>query len=463
MLIRFSVSNFLSFKDKVELNMLASNERIHPHHVYRTSSRNQPNMLRIATIYGANAAGKSNLVKAVQFARSLIIRGSPAEAKIPVERFRLDSSCFDLPAQFEFEFRVKNVNYQYTFSVNDTQVCAEKLCTTTNTRETLLFARETSRDGDVKVEWGAFIKQLSEKEKLFLEFVAQGTRPNQLLLHETIDRNIARFRPAYNWFRRTLQIIQPTTTAVGLELQLDADEDFREFLARVLRTSGTGISAVRMQELPLDTIPDLPNELINDARERVTEDRFIVVRGTNGNRFVVAKRGDDLRVLKLVTVHAAKGSSQEVVFDIHEESDGTQRLFDLVPMLHELTAGSSRERVYFVDEVDRSMHPHLTNLIVSMHLDEVNASRPSQLIITTHETNLLDLELLRRDEIWFAEKRADGSTDLYSLSDFQPRYDKDIRKDYLIGRYGGIPFIGSAHRLRLPIEKHENAAPATLE
>ena len=137
-----------------------------------------------------------------------------------------------------------------------------------------------------------------------------------------------------------------------------------------------------------------------------------------------------------------------MAFNVDEESDGTQRLFDLLPLLYDLTIGN-RERVYIVDEVGRSLHPHITNMIVDLHLAPENADKPTQLIITTHETNLLDLELLRRDEIWFAEKREDSSTDMYSLSDFQPRYDKDVRRAYLVGRYGAIPFIGNAQLLRL--------------
>lgn len=448
MLIRFSVSNFLSFKEAIDLRMVASAERIHPQHVVRTKSRNQPNLLRVATVYGPNAAGKSNLVKAFKFVQNLVVTGVSTEARIPVQRFRLDPACLKQPAKFEIEFRMSEVNYAYSFAVEPEKVCYEELSTTTNTAETLLFSRKTSIEGDVQVTFGSFYSQLHEKDKQFLEFIARGTRSNQLFLRETIERNEKRFRPIYNWFRRVLTIIEPTTEYRQLELRLDTDQDFREFLGRVLKAAGTGISAIKTQETSLDSIEDLPREILEDAQEQLSEDQFIYIRGNNGARFAITKRDDQIRVLRLTTVHGG-GNSTEATFEVHEESDGTQRLFDLTPMLYGLTVGASK-RVYVIDEIGRSLHPHLTNLIVGMHLDSVNTDKSSQLIVTTHETNLLDLDILRRDEIWFVEKREDGSTDLYSLSDFQPRYDKDIRRDYLVGRYGAIPFIGNVQHLRLP-------------
>lgn len=461
MLIRFAVANFLSFKDKVELSMVASHERIHPHHVIRTASRNHPNLLRAAAIYGPNSAGKSNMVKAILFARFLVITTFSPEASIPVQRFRLDHTSLQEPSLFEIEFRIAATNYLYTFAVTPSAICWEKLSTTTSSTETLLFDRTTSADHKVEVTWGAFIKKLPEKERLFFEFIAQGTRPNQLLLRETIERNVDRFRPVYTWFRRTLQVIEPTTAYRDLELRLDADEDFRDFLARVLKTAGTGISNIKTQEVNLETLTDVPEEIFQEVQGQLDNNSVIFIPNINGKRFVIVKQNDELRAIKLATVHSGKGAGPDVTFDIHEESDGTQRLFDLVPMLYDLTVGSSKEKVYVIDEIGRSLHPHLTNMIFDLHLDAADAAnnpRPCQLIVTTHETNLLSLDMLRRDEIWFVEKKEDGSTDLYSLNDFQPRYDKDVRRDYLIGRYGAIPFIGNIQRLRLPMHKQNGGS-----
>ena len=449
MLIKFAVANYLSFKEAGELRMVASSERIHPHHVLRAPSRNHPNLLRATAIYGANAAGKSNLVKALKFMRNLVINGTKLEAKIAVQRFRLNSACLQQPSNFEIEFRVGNTNYAYHFSVDAEQIWAEELRTITNSSDTLLYSRQTSPKGEVSVDFGPFFSRLKEKDRQILEFIVEGTRPNQLLLHETIERNVKWFRPVYDWFRKTLKIIEPNTESRSLEIRVGIDEEFRSFFANILETAGTGISAIQVEETGPEALVGLPAELIADASQELAEHKYMLVRGSNGCRLVITKRDDELRMRKLTTVHTGNEQGSNIAFEVHEESDGTQRLFDLVPMLYELAIGDG-ECVYVVDEIGRSMHPHLINMIMAMHLDPANANKANQLIITTHETNLLDLDILRRDEIWFAEKREDGSTDLYSLSDFQPRYDKDIRRDYLVGRYGGIPFIGNTQQLRLP-------------
>lgn len=463
MLIRFAVTNLFSFKAKAEFSMLASHERIHPHHVYRTRSRNHPNLLRTAVIYGANAAGKSNLVKAIKLLRRLVVTTSKPETHLPIQRFRLASECEDAATQFEIEFRAGNMNYLYTIAVTPAYVQTEQLAETTHSGENLVFARTTHDDGSVTVDWGRFFNKLPKKEQLFLEFVAKGTRPNQLLLRESIERNVNHFRGAYNWFHRSLHVIEPSTAYRALEARLEVDEQFRDFVARVLKTAGTGIADVRTQNVDLDTLTDIPEEVMAEIREKMSPDQALTLYNSNGVRFFLINEDGHTRAFKLTTTHTGDNSDVEASFDIHEESDGTQRLFDLVPMLYDLTIASNKERVYIIDEIGRSLHPHLTHMIFKMHLQETNKTQPSQLIATTHETNLLDLEFLRRDELWFVEKRVDGSTDLYSLADFQPRYDKDIQKDYLLGRYGGIPFIGNTQRLRLPIHKQARRDDAPLE
>lgn len=452
MLIRFSAGNFLSFKETINFCMTASSERIHPHHVLRATARNHPHLLRMAAMYGPNAAGKSNLVKALKFVRHLVVEGLGPGAEIPVQRFRLDSTCLQEPAQFAIEFRVGTTNYAYAFAVNRTSILSEQLQTITNSTETLLFSRETSPEGTVTVRFGPSLSRKSKRERQFLDFIARGTRPNQLFVRESIDRNVHLFRPIYDWFRRTLTIIEPSTNYQTLEIRLGTDEDFRAFLVHVLKAAGTGISDVRTEEVQIEAILN-PTDELQRLQSQLSEGDYIFIRGPEGRRFALEKRQDTLRALKITTVHGGKQTAQAATFETHEESDGTQRLFDLLPMLYDLDQGG-HERVYVVDEIGRSMHPHLTNMIVNMHLDPDHAHTSSQLIITTHETNLLDLDILRRDEIWFVEKKADASTDLYALSDFQPRYDKDIRRDYLVGRYGAIPFIGNIRHLRLPSTKN---------
>ena len=151
----------------------------------------------------------------------------------------------------------------------------------------------------------------------------------------------------------------------------------------------------------------------------------------------------EVEVMELQTVHKVNSENREVSVEVDEESDGTQRLFDLIPVLMELLGG---ERVFVIDELDRSLHPHLSHSIIELFLNN-SAQQKSQLIVTTHKSSLLDLALLRRDEIWFVEKNPDGQSGVYSLEEFAPRYDNDIQKGYLLGRFGAIPFIKNVDSL----------------
>jgi uncharacterized protein len=448
MLIRFTVSNFLSFKEPTTFSMVASSERIHPHHVVRTPSRRDPNLLRMGVVYGANAAGKSNLVKALRVVRELVVQTRAPEALLPVRRFRIDPDYLGKPSIFQVEFRINDMNYAYSISTDQRRVHSEELRTTTSTSETLLFKRTTSSTSEVAVHFGSFTDTLDTDHRSFLRFLARGTRPNQLFLRETIERNEELFRPVYNWFDTALAILDPSGVSHQVETLINFDTHFKTFMRDVLVAAGTGITDVVIDEQPFGPDSRIPSDVIEEAQQTLPDGMvWFHYDLYYGERLVLLKRDGELYSLRLMTMHGDR------VFELREESDGTQRLVDLIPMLYSLTVHPS-EQVVVIDEIGRSLHPHLTQLLVDMHLDAANAEKRSQLVITTHETNLLDLDILRRDEIWFAEKKRDGSTDLYSLSDFQPRYDKNIRRDYLVGRYGAIPFIGGAAQLQIPAEEH---------
>ena len=447
MLIRLRLENLYSFK-AAEFSMVASTERIHPHHIHPARTRNDVRLTRFAAIYGANAAGKSNLVKALGFAKDLVLRGLRPEAKIPVERFRLDPAYAEQPATFALEFKSGGKLYEYGFECDRDRIHREWLQTFTRKTETILFERHTPAEGKTKVKLGPSATALPPDDQAFLEFVARGTRPNQLYVHECIERNVEIFAAPYNWFRHALTLITPDSHPLTIELDLQADETFQTFFSQILQAADTGIYRVTTEKVEWDS-PEgkLVREVLKEAPGPDDAD-VIYLHNPTGIRFTVINHDDqEQELLKLVTTHRTS-DNQEIPFDIYEESDGTRRLFDLIPLLHELVVAED-ERVFVVDEIGRSLHPQLSRLLVELHLSPENQSHPSQLVVTTHETNLLDLDLLRRDEVWFAEKQLDGATDLYSMHDFQPRYDKDVLKDYLQGRYGAIPFLGNIRALGL--------------
>ncbi|WP_017659696.1 AAA family ATPase [Baaleninema simplex] len=446
MLVRLKLENLYSFK-AIEFSAIASRERIHPHHVYPARNRNDVRLTRFAAIYGANASGKSNFVKALEFARNFILHGQRPGEKIPVERFRLDSDCLKRPARFTIEIKSRGVLYEYGFECDRERVHREWLYSFTRQSDRLLFDRQTQANGNATLKFGDFTKSLSSEDRQFLEFVGKGTRPNQLYLHECVEHNLEIFIDPYRWFRHTLTIINPESHPLSIELDLQKDENFQTFFNEILQIADTGISRIETEEVDWDT-PE--GQLVQNILKNRSNSEFadvIYLHGSYGMRFTVVNHREDSKLLKLVTIHR-DSQNREVRFDIYEESDGTKRLLDLIPLLHELIA-SDGERVFVVDELARSLHPQLSRLLAELHLKSNNQNKPTQLIVTTHETNLLDLELLRRDEVWFMEKQLNGATDLYSLYDFKPRYEKDVLNNYLQGRYGAIPFLGNARALGL--------------
>ncbi len=189
----------------------------------------------------------------------------------------------------------------------------------------------------------------------------------------------------------------------------------------------------------------LPAELKSKLLENLEIGENTIINGPNNTRYLVSLNAKtELEVFKLMTSHKIKKSEKEILMEVNDESDGTQRLLDLIPALHLLL---NQDRICIIDELDRSMHPKLSAKILEVFLNN-HTSRESQLIVTTHESTLLNLNLLRRDEIWFVEKNRDGASSVYSLEEFIPRYDKNIRKGYLMGRFGGVPILNDASELK---------------
>lgn len=432
MLIRFSVENFLSFKDEIELSMIPGKVRSHKHHVISDGKSRGIKALKAAVLYGANASGKSNLIKAMDFARNLIVTGRRPRELILVRPFKFDTDSQNKPSRFEFEFKSGTTFFNYGFVADAEKIREEWLYEISPEKQ--IFERETTAEGETVVKFGT-IKYANADDREFLRFTGRGTRPNQLFLTESIERGLHYFEAAYNWFNEILVILFPHSRPIGLEAEL-TDKTFNQSFQTLLDVFDTGISGIELVEISSDEeIPKSVRTIRDQFQERTDEDA--IVRGPDGRYLLHRNEGNEIKVSKFMTTHQVKGEDRPVLFEVNEESDGTQRLFDLIPALLELR---KNERVIVIDELDRSLHPHLSSKILELFLNSTTGHQ-SQLIVTTHESRLLDFDLLRRDEIWFLEKDSEGRSSLYSLEEFSIRDDMDIRKGYLLGRFGGIPII----------------------
>jgi AAA15 family ATPase/GTPase len=452
MLIQVTLENVLSFKDATTFSMLGVKDDLgHPEHLIRHVVGEDRALLPVAAIYGANGAGKSNLIKAISFARDLIVEGTRSRQTIPVSPFKL-SGDRQKNSRFEFNFSYKGAFYSYGFVLNHEQIFEEWLYGVPpgQTEEILFFERDMSDQKEAKVEFGEILQGEYDQENSFLEFVAKGTRPNQLFLTESVDRNVEKLAPVLEWFLKTLLIVTAEPSHKGFQFGFFEYDEFVEFVSDFLKSSGTGIDSIGVNKVTLNldeintNLVEVPanirEELIQNLAESEEGSGF-TLENTAGEQYYsfIKEKNNQISLMQLKTQHQHE-QGQLIDFAIHEESEGTQRLINLVPALFFLKKG--REKVVLLDELDRRLHPLLSRQFLAFFLTREVDSNQNQLVFTTHDTNLLDLDLLRRDEIWFVEKDRQGSSSLYSLADFKIRSDLNVDKGYLNGRFGAIPFLG---------------------
>lgn len=429
MIIRFSLENWMSFRNKVSFSMLASRERQHSERLPKLG-KYQTRVVPIAAIYGGNASGKTNYFKAISFAQTLIVKGTQPDSPIPVEAFRLDAIGTEQPSRFSFELLIDESIYEFSFAVTRKAVLEEKLVVITGTSEKALYDRREGKPN--------FDGSLAKNQ--FLEFAFKGTRDNQLFLTNSVSQKVDDFRPIYDWFKNTLQLVAPDSRFAAFERFIDEEHPLYTTMNEMLQRLDTGIAHLGGEDIPFENIP-LPEPLKTKLREDITEGKTVkLLTEPMNEKFVVTRKGGELIAKKLVTYHP-KSDGTEAKFEIRQESDGSQRIIDLLPAFLDLSDQGSK-KVYVIDEINRSLHPLLTRKLLEAFLASCSSETRSQLLLTTHDVLLMDQQLLRRDEMWVAERDASGASNLISFSEYKDvRYDKDIRKSYLQGRLGGIPRI----------------------
>ena len=434
MLLRFGVSNFLSFKEYQELSLVASTLKDEPDYLLSSDCLKEKTLPCIA-IYGANASGKSNLLKAFAFFRSSILQshftGTP-DSKIPRTPFLLDSSILPEPSAFDCDFILNGVRYHYGFSLNDNEIVEEWLYSYPERRRNILFQRNINED-----EPYYFGRQLKGPNKA----IAKLTRKNSLFLSAATQNNHEILAPIYKYFSSNFRFrfdyepANPHFLAKYLE-----ETSIKEKLIDFLKLADVGIVDSKIEEVEMDDkFKKFTNEL-NSILRKFIED---------GEKIEFPEQ-ENLKQLKLG--HSTKdGKSKFLNFE--DESLGTLCLLSLMgPILNSLEGA----KTILVDEIDSSIHPLLVKKIIQLFGNQESNPNGAQLIFTTHDTNLLCCDVLRRDEIWFTEKSDSGASQLNSLTDIKTRSNDNLQKGYLQGRYGAIPFLGNLNKLFISKPNNEN-------
>lgn len=445
MLIRFTLENWMSFRDEATISMVASRERQHGERLVRIPQYDL-RVLPVAAIYGGNASGKTNLFKALDFIRDLIVDGTKPDSLIPVEPFRLEASGDDLPARFCIELLVDETIYEFSFSLTRHAVLKERLTEVLKSSERVLYERKGDR-----IE---FHPSLPDRD--FLRFAFKGTRDNQLFMTNAVSQKVDVFKPIYDWFKRDLVLIAPDTRFGAFELLFDKAHPLYETYNHALAGLDTGIAHLGHEQVDFDTLP-LPEEIKTKIREEVDEGQTARIHIDQNNlRLLVTRENGEVKASKLAAYHK-DADGHDVRFDLQDESDGTQRVIDLLPAFLGLAA-SDTPKVFMIDEIDRSLHTLMIRGLLENYLTTCGPDARSQLIFTTHNVMCMDQHLMRRDEMWAAERDRQGGSHLFSFGDYRDvRYDKDIRKSYLQGRMGGVPNLVISEAFE-PYQEEEGSA-----
>lgn len=431
MLVRYSVENFLSFYKKRDFNMIAGSTRNLPNHIYESKGIK---LLKGSLIYGPNGSGKSNFIKSIEFAKNCILEGLET-LNSSGKNYRIAENSEKEKTEFEFEIMIDEKIYAYGFSINllKKEIIEEWLYEVDIKEDRLIFERK-----------GLVVKEsmeLETEDRIRYDVWLENLESNKLLItllneNRSLESKNYPFNKIKKWFEESLLIITPNSRQYINEFFYNFDT-----LKKYLKVFDTGISEIIFKnrnllelEIPegmeIKISNDIAQTLKSDVVKKDSEGIFAHINGVN---YRIISQENEIVAQEMIFKHG----SCDKEFSIKEESDGTQRVLELIPLLLKI---KRLDTIILIDEIERSLHPVLVKSLLENLYSSVKNVR-SQFIISTHESRLIDLDEIRRDEIWFTERDEKEGTKFYSLDEFNIRNDYKADKAYLLGRFGGIPEI----------------------
>jgi AAA15 family ATPase/GTPase len=420
MFLQFSVNNYRSIKDTVTFSMATASKDNN-----NFFSIKKYDLLNSAVIYGANASGKSNILKAMAFMGNLVLNKTKviqSTDTLPHDPFRLNTSTKDASSSFEIVFFIDEIKYRYGFEIDNTTVYSEWLFADEKGKESKLFYRDDESDHYVN----------PQKFKEGFVFFESGTSKikiskNQLFIWKCDQNDGEISKSILHWFSRFNMIDGINHDGyVHYTMKKMEDSSFKNEIIALVKTADIGIEDIVLQEdeVPTEIFEKLP--IPEDLKQEILKD-------------------GGLKSVKINTYHTVFDENDTCVgkeiFELNdEESLGTQKFFKIsAPILNTLKEG----KILLIDELDASLHPMLTKHLIKLFHDKSINTKNAQLIFATHDTNLLKPQLFRRDQIWLTEKDKYGSTNIYSLAEIKNvRKTEDFESQYIQGKYGAIPYLG---------------------
>lgn len=444
MLLNFTIGNWMSYRDETSLSMVSSRERQHLGTCAKIPGFRSKKAVPVAAIYGGNASGKTNMFRALASLKHMVLVDPGVNGAVSVEPFRLESNN-SKSTLFDVTFLAGERVYRFVVEATSSRIAYESLETINEHGAQDIYERIDDGENASFSFDAEFFTDLEHAR-----YAAKSTRSNRLFLGSAVSQNIHELTAPYNWFARTLELVGVESQARSFATCATSKEGFLEYASNILSLLDTGISRLTSEQVGLDVLPpdsELhnnianlgPDETITMVSERLSGDYgfdMLTIRNDQGTPLVE----------RLRTVHIGP-DGEEHTFLPSMESSGTQRLMGLLPMLFDLTDvdGSVGEKVYVVDELDRCLHTMLTRKVLEDFLGTCNAETRKQILFTTHDLLLMDQSIMRRDEMYIAERGTDGCSVLVGLSEYKDvRNDKDLIRSYLEGRFGGIPMLSGA-------------------
>ncbi|MCK4796060.1 MAG: ATP-binding protein [Spirochaetes bacterium] len=411
MLIQFSVTNYKSIKNTLTLDMSATAFKEHKNKNIFPVLRGKLDLLKSACIYGPNASGKSNFIRAMKNVRDMVLRSAGTQVGdiIPVVNFKLSSETENAPSKFEVCFVIEGRLYRYGFSVDRAMVHSEWLYGVINKKEVKFFQRKKDR-----------IKVSSHfKEGILL---IDKTRPNALFLSVVAQFNGEISKEILNWFRKLVVIRGVVDDYKSIEKA--KNKDLKDVLLSFLKAADLGIEDIEIKEKKILGVEDLPKGVPIHIKKQIlsSEDAFVVNKFSMHNKYNLNGKKVGQRI-----------------FPFSYESKGTQKVFALFSYLYDsLNSGFP----VVIDELEAGLHPMVVEWIVGL-FNSLENKNNAQIIFASHNTNILDKKYFRRDQIWFMEKDKYGASKLFSLAEYgsKVRNDASFAKDYMFGKYGAVPII----------------------
>lgn len=426
MLIEFQFKNYRSFRDEAVLSMEATGVGNFKNCLIEYNNRK---LLPAAAIYGKNGGGKSNVIRAywlaVQFIRNAQ-RSQHEKAPIPVVPFMLNDYSKEEPTEFEFVYVIDGIKYNYGFAATKEKIVREFLYHAPKGQRAMVFSREEQ-------------KFTFTEDKLRRNLISETIAPNQLFFSIACTMNDTACVKAMKWFREAIYFSRDYSDIPQQLLEYSNDNGMLKAIASYAQAADLGIEDMQFEfnSKEIDEKLDWPDNVPEGIRAALTQ--FMRALSESSNQAEAKLKLGEVTATSLHTGIDKAGKHQQYKLELEDESDGTRKLMALAPAIESALRSGG---VLLVDEIEKEMHPMLVNYIIAKFQSKRTNTNGAQLIFTTHNTELMNMELLRKDQLYFADKnQADGSSELYSISDFNTRTTENIRKGYLAGKYGATPDI----------------------